>query len=85
MTESSVRNTLTVFITDELLGGDSVNIDDNILRDGMIDSVGMMRLIAFMEEEFKFSVSPTDFVVENFESIEVMTKYVLDRVGAGDK
>ena len=80
----SPRITLSTFISDELLGGETVKDDDNILSDGMVDSVGMMRLVAFIEDEFNLSVPPEDFIVENFQTISILSDYIEKRVGDGE-
>ena len=70
---------LSTFISEELLGGVTIGIDDNLLIDGMVDSIGIMRLVAFIEEQFEFSVPPEDFIIENFQTVDVLSDYVRDR------
>ncbi|MCO5183626.1 MAG: phosphopantetheine-binding protein [Anaerolineae bacterium] len=75
------QQTLHRFITDELLVDEelgTVSADDNLLLAGFIDSLGIMRLIAFMEETFHVNVHPQDVTIENFASINTMAAY-LDR------
>ncbi len=78
----SIRDTLSDYISCELLEGESLASDDNILSDGMVDSVGMMRLVAFIEDRFEFSVPPNDFIVENFQTVEILSDYVVRRMNA---
>lgn len=68
----------------EHAGMEPVEIDaeDNLLTSGLVDSVGMMRLIADLEEELGVSVPPPDLVPENFRTVQVMARY-LDGLSAG--
>ena len=68
------------FINEELLNGQmSVGLDENLLSIGMIDSLGVMRLIAFIAEEFGVEVPPEDLTIENFRTVAVMARYVSQR------
>lgn len=52
--------------------------DDDLLSTGLIDSLGMMKLIAFIESEAQIKVPPEDMTVENFMTIDQMMKYITD-------
>ena len=65
------------FMTRELLSpGVTIRRDDELLTDEIVDSVGVVRLAAFVEEEFRLDMQPGDFVIENFRSIAVLAEYV---------
>lgn len=77
----NVKAELAHFISNDLLGDDQeVGEDDNLLVDGMIDSIGMMRLMVFIEESLRVSVPPEDFTIENFGTINVMGDYLVMRL-----
>ena len=68
------------FVNEELLGGElDVGVDDNLLKNGMVDSIGMVRLVAFIEESYEVSIPPEDFTIENFQSIKVISNYLQER------
>ena len=71
------------FIQEELLKtvGGNIQFGDNLLDDGMVDSLGMLRMLDFIEERFQHSVQPADFTLENFRSIDCIVSY-LEREGA---
>ena len=71
------KEALKQYIAEELLNN-SVNVkeDDNLLRDGMVDSLGMVRLVAFIEETFEVEIPPEDLIIENFGTINVITDYL---------
>ena len=49
---------------------------DSFLRAGIIDSMGMLQLVAFVEETFGFDVADEDLVPANFDSLASLTAYV---------
>ncbi|MGD8444947.1 MAG: acyl carrier protein, partial [Desulfobacterales bacterium] len=74
---------LKQYMTKELLADqDDIDIqeDDNLLLSGLIDSLGIMRLITFIEQEFQVKVQPEDVTIENFSTINIIADY-LSRCG----
>jgi len=72
-----IESRVLAFIRRELLGPDaSVTRDDDLLSGGLLDSIAVLRLAAFIEEEFGFPVPPGDFVIENFRSVAVLAGYI---------
>ena len=49
---------------------------DDLLSGEVLDSVGVLRLAAWVEEEFGLRIQPTDYVVENFQNVTVLTGFV---------
>lgn len=64
------------FIAVELLDGTRVEVDENLLADGAVDSLGMMRLVAYLEELCGIAVPVDDFVIENFRSVAAIDAYL---------
>ena len=68
---------LIEYIKTEILGEDhSLTSEDDLLSSGMIDSVGIMRLIAFIESNFNIKVPPQDMVIENFITVSAICTYI---------
>jgi acyl carrier protein len=80
----SIRENISNYITGELLNGETVAHDDNLLGEGVIDSLGMLRLVAFLEESYEVQVPPEHFTIENFRTIESIETY-LTRLLNGDR
>lgn len=53
-----------------------------LFSDGTIDSVGMIDLIVFIEQEAGIQVGQADVTLENFDSIERILSYVRMKLGA---
>lgn len=74
-----MQETLIEFINDELLADqDDVKVesDDELLVEGYIDSLGVMRLVAFIEDRFGVRVPPRDITIEHFSSVDVLASYL---------
>lgn len=75
---------LQQYITDDLLNGRlQVDVDDDLLGGEIIDSLGMMWLVAFIEETFGVSVPLEDITIQNFRTIETIQAYVQRRASHG--
>ena len=74
------------FIVDELLSGDAdLTPDDSILADGVLDSVGVMRLVAFIDEQFDYQVPAQDLTIEHFRTTQSLAAYLERQLrGAGE-
>ncbi|MDH3524792.1 MAG: phosphopantetheine-binding protein [Acidobacteriota bacterium] len=72
-----VEDRIMDFVRRELLSPE-VNVDreDDLLSGDLLDSVAVLRLAAFVEEEFEFKIQPADFVIENFQNVAVLADYV---------
>ena len=72
------------FIESELLGfsdNESLGEDEDILVSAKVDSMGIVRLIGYIEDEFGVKVPPEDMVIENFQSVEKIAEYLQGRAG----
>lgn len=73
----TLEQTLLEFIRDELLDdADELTTDDNLLADGMVDSLGMLRMMDHIEQTFGVTVPPEDFTIEHFRSVERLVAYL---------
>lgn len=64
-----------------LVGEESLEItsDDDLLGSGLVDSLGMMKLIRFIEKEFELKIPAEDMVIENFMTVSCITTYLKSR------
>ena len=74
--DRSIESRILEFLHRELLSPDvTVDRDDDLLSGELLDSAGVLRLAAFVEEELGVVVQPVDFVVENFQSVAAVAAY----------
>ena len=50
--------------------------DVSFLDEGIVDSIGVMELVTFVEENFKVKVDDLDVTPENFDSVSRMAAYI---------
>lgn len=50
--------------------------EPSLLDSGVIDSLGILDLVTFMEESFDIQASDEDLVPENFDSISALVRFV---------
>ncbi len=53
-----------------------VDASDELLVAGHIDSLGLVRLLAFVEDTFALRVPPRDVTIENFGSVTLIVAYL---------
>ena len=61
-----------LFGDEEPLTSDSMSLLDG----GIIDSVGVMELVAFLEQDFEIAVADDDLVPENLDSVDNLVSYI---------
>lgn len=74
-----IRQTLRAFITESFLFGqpDPAMTDEaKLVELGILNSTGVLELVAFIEEQFGMVVDDTELVHENFGSIAAMADFV---------
>jgi acyl carrier protein len=57
-------------------GVSRVTDDQSLVESGVIDSLGIFRLVAFLEESFRVRIGDEEIVGENFESIVSIERFV---------
>jgi acyl carrier protein len=75
----SVSADIEQFILSELAQGrgiSAIDRDENLLSRGIVDSHGVMELVAFLEQRYGISVGDEDLTPENFESVANIEAFV---------
>ena len=57
--------------------------DDSLLERGIMDSTGVLELVAFLESEFGVKVSDEELVPENLDSVTQIAAFVGRKQGVG--
>jgi acyl carrier protein len=74
-----IEDQIKDYIAKNLLFSDNgFPYDDNVsfLDEGIVDSVGVMELVSFVEEGFRVHVEDLDITPENFDSVSKIAAYV---------
>jgi acyl carrier protein len=72
--ESEVHN----FILTNFLFGQSLDLQsgDSLLEKGVIDSTGVLELVAFLEETYDIKVEDDEVIPDNLDSIRNIAAYI---------
>lgn len=76
---TSVQDALIEFVSKELLNDRPERVlkpDDDLLSSQWVDSLGVMRIVAFLERQYGVKVPPTDVTIENFIDVQTISAYV---------
>ena len=55
--------------------------DDPLLENGILDSLGVLELVNYLEREFKISISDEELVPEHFQTITCLTAFIQQKNG----
>lgn len=71
------------FITANFYVADAESLTeaDSFLERGIIDSTGVLEVVAFLERDFGLTVEDADIVPENFDSISNLVGYIARKGG----
>jgi len=70
------------FISDNfILDGDDLAGDASLTQQGVLDSMGVLELIMFVEERFGVKIPDEDTLPENLDSVDRIVGYVQGRLG----
>ena len=75
----NTTDTIREYITHEILHGalaTPLGIDDQLVDSGIIDSLGVMTLLGFLEEKFSIKIPDSELIPENFASLSALTALV---------
>lgn len=78
--EAEVKDQIRNYVLEEFAKTKGVNeiTDSEVLtKNGIIDSMGIFRLVAFLEETFKIRVGDEEITHDNLESIDAIERLVI--------
>ena len=77
-TDLEIRTSLHHFLTATFPALQSSRLTDStpLLEGGAVDSLGLLEIVTFLEQDFGLKLDDEDVVVENFESIQSIESLV---------
>jgi len=83
-TRLEIDGIVTSYVRDELARSEPAGLGptDSLISSGVLDSIGLLRLVLFLEERFQVKVGDGDLVPDNFETIERIVSFVESRSAA---
>ncbi len=85
-TMDEVKEKVRAFILEYAAGHGVTEVQDNepLLRNNIIDSLGVFRLIDFLEENFPLTVEDTDMEPEGFDNLDAITAFIIRKTSTPD-
>jgi acyl carrier protein len=73
-----VKQELRQFIIDSFLFGrdQAFSDQDSLIENGLIDSTGVLELIAFLEEKYSMRIDQDEMIPDNLDSIERLSTFI---------
>ncbi len=72
------KSLLTEYIKKEIMRNDKATIsaDEDLLSAGILNSLGILQLVAYINDTFGIEIPDKDVVYENFHSIQSLDTYL---------
>ena len=82
MTSETVQHEVRQFIKKNFLFDDNANLGDelSLIGTGVVDSTGVLELIAFLEKRFDVAFDDSELVVDNFDTVERITSFIVRKL-----
>jgi acyl carrier protein len=77
-----VKDNIRKYVAENFLfssNGFTLDDDESFLEAGIVDSLGVVELVSFVEENYKISVPDDDIVPDNFDSVDNLAAYIARR------
>ena len=74
-----IKTKVRDYIVENFLFGDTAPLTDDdmsLLDGGIIDSVGGMELVAFLEQDFELGIEDEELVPENLDSVNNLCNFI---------
>ena len=81
----SIEQEIRQFIIDNFLFGEpepQLSNDDSLLDQGIIDSMGVLELVTFLEDKYEIEIPDDELVPTNLDSVNRMIEFVQWKVCA---
>ena len=72
-----MKQTIKQYIVDKIVGEEIEIADDaSLFSEGIIDSLGNVKLISFLEKQYNIRIEPGEITMENFDTINQIVAFV---------
>ena len=81
----TIRQGVRAFIVENFLFGDATQApadDASLIENDVIDSTGVLELVAFIEERFGIAMADSDIVPANLDTLDRIAAFVAGRTAA---
>lgn len=77
-----IELSLRQFVIDNFLFGQDQGFsnDTSFVESGIVNSTGMLEVIAHIEESYNIRIEDSEFLLENFDSVSRLTRFVKSKL-----
>jgi len=65
--------------SDVAQGGGPLDAGTDLVMTGLVDSLGVMMVVEWLEQRLDIVIDPNDVVIEHFESVDAIVSYLRGR------
>jgi len=74
-----IEQQLRQFVINNFLfgqGGDQLSNHDSFLEKGIVDSTGVLELVAFLEDQYRIKIEDEELIPANLDSIDSLIRFI---------
>ncbi|MFA6146770.1 MAG: acyl carrier protein [bacterium] len=78
----TINELIKEFIITNIVSNNNTNISDkdSLIDSGIIDSLGILKLLGFLEEKFSIELQGDELVPESFDSVESISNLIKNKI-----
>jgi acyl carrier protein len=79
----TLKTEIRAFVVKNFLFGkdEGLTDDTSFLEQGIVDSTGVLELVAFVQERFRIKVEDSELIPDNLDSISCIAEFVVRKQG----
>lgn len=84
MQDDPIKSAVKQFILEEFLPGErpeALTDDTRLVTEGVLDSLATLRLVSFLEKEYKISIAPHEVDAEYLDTLQSVSALVRSKLG----
>jgi acyl carrier protein len=84
---TNIKDQIRRFVIDQFLFGEGTDLsnDASFLEKGIIDSTGVLELVAFLVKAFGINVGDEELLPDNLDSVDAAGAFVQRKLGGGPR
>ena len=82
MNPQDVKTTVKTFLLNEYLPGEdpaALTDDTALMTTGILDSIAVLKVVSFLENQFAITIEPHEAVVENLNTLSDIARLVISK------
>ena len=84
MPDQTIKDTVRNFINSNFMLSEELrgfSDSDSFLHKGIIDSMGVIELLTFVQRHYKIRVESSEVIPQNFDTLENLSRYIQAKTG----